>query len=63
MKNFTTRKPTKPGYYWYKKELNDNPEIVEIQQGKIWIIGTKDSDNLEFTDGFWLGPIQPETES
>jgi hypothetical protein len=60
--NWTTKKPTKTGWYWYRGESNGTTEKVLHfidDDGEGPYIAT--SEGLTFDDltGEWAGPVEP----
>lgn len=54
---WTKEKPTKPGLYWYWKTGITNPYIVEIDD-QFRVVTTYGVTDLEFSDGYWFGPLE-----
>lgn len=69
---WTTEKPTKEGWYWYRQYRNNGirkgsfypPRIAEVEAGlMIWEFMTEDAyTNVIDLNGQWSGPIQPPQE-
>lgn len=64
---WTTVKPTKPGWYWWRVP-HCADQIVEIILGggrnskRLWVIrqGCGTTTRLDQIDGEWQGPLEPE---
>jgi hypothetical protein len=60
--NWTTKKPTKPGWYWYRGECKGN--IVKVihyidDDGDGPYLATSEDLVLTDLDGEWAGPVEP----
>lgn len=60
MTTWTTDKPTKRGFYWYRELRGDPGKPVEItfDPGISWVAGIDFGGRLESMDGEWM-PIEP----
>lgn len=62
MSQWTTEKPTTPGWYWWRRN-NEAPKVLEIKE---WGDGYLDAHGVGLVwsvnnlDGEWQGPIVPE---
>jgi len=64
--NWTTDKPTKPGWYWYKKEDHDmfhadGIAIVEVIKEEDWLVcrhSNSDNEWIEDSQAQWAGPLE-----
>jgi len=59
MLKWTTDRPTKPGWYWFRcPNIMRPPEIVEVfSTGEQWHIdGVR--NNVANLDGQWYGPLE-----
>lgn len=59
---WTTEMPTKPGWYWYRWDLNDNtPVVVEVhpEHDSVGPWGDGSDSRLSDTSGEWAGPLKP----
>jgi len=61
---WTTDKPTKPGWYWYRPASDQNIEVVEIARPHgdlhIYMLGHPDlCPPYEQVEGEWAGPLEP----
>ena len=56
---WTTEKPTKPGWYWaFHKRRDDEPAIYKVRD----YCGEMCIGNWALSDGIlWAGPIEPPT--
>ena len=65
MLTWTTKKPTVPGLYWYRRSLGLRGMIVEveIQDGTLTVIGenAECSGEVANIEGQWAGPLEPPT--
>jgi len=66
---WTTERPTKPGWYWWRAnaESFESPHLIDrvgdIHGGDVLYCATCDDDHMEERDGQWAGPIpEPEEE-
>ena len=65
--NWTTNKPTVPGWYWYRERHTDRPLILDVQQlpgGKLAFLANlnrlgEDYVYIEDLNGEWAGPLSP----
>lgn len=59
---FTTEKPTKPGWYWFRTNT-ENPTMVEVVKYKnvCMVLEPDDDKGVEVLlyDGEWAGPLEP----
>ena len=68
--NWTTNKPTKPGWYWYKSK-RDRPQIIDLIEWNdgLRIIGIAQglythpvTDRFPYgPDAEWVGPLKSPT--
>jgi len=64
--NWTTDKPTKPGWYWYKGEDHDmfhadGIAIVEVIKEEDWLVcrhSNSDNEWIEDSQAQWAGPLE-----
>lgn len=54
---WTQKKPTKPGLYWYWETGIINPYIVEIDN-QFRVVSMYGAPYLDSSDGYWLGPLE-----
>ena len=60
--NWTTKKPTKPGWYWYRGECDGNtPKVLHFidDDGDGPYLATSEDRALNDLDGEWAGPVEP----
>lgn len=63
--DWTTDKPTKPGWYWWRPtNVSISPEIVSVQEnGNVLLVYDKRIyrvDSMIYgADGEWAGPLEP----
>lgn len=65
---WTKELPKCDGFYWYKKNIGDNLDIVQVRYTDdpeltmVWFNGGEITESLRLhTGAFWSGPI-PEPE-
>ena len=59
---WTTRKPTKTGWYWYRSECNGKTvKVLHFidDDGEGPYLATSDDVTLNDLDGEWAGPVEP----
>jgi hypothetical protein len=60
--NWTTDKPTKPGWYWWrnlKDGMQPSMTLVDKDKGGLYAGGSY----VSFIGGEWAGPLEPPKES
>jgi len=66
MLTWTSEKPTRPGWYWYRVQVHPEhigiTQVVLIEQYRDWellmsVIGT--DERLPIPNGQWAGPLEP----
>jgi hypothetical protein len=60
--NWSTKTPTKPGWYWYRGESDRSITNVLYyidDDGEGPYIATSDDVTLNDLDGEWAGPVEP----
>jgi hypothetical protein len=60
--NWTKKKPTKPGWYWYRGEGDGNTVNVLHyidDDGEGPYLATSDDRALNDLNGEWAGPVEP----
>jgi hypothetical protein len=63
---WTTKKPTKPGWYWYRGESDGHTEKVLHfidDDGDGPYLATSDDLALNDLDGEWAGPVEPPLQN
>jgi hypothetical protein len=63
---WTTERPTKPGWYWYRGQFNGNTvKVIHFidDDGDGPYIVTSDDLALNDLDGEWAGPVEPPLSS
>jgi hypothetical protein len=64
--NWTTKKPTKTGWYWYRGVSDGNTaKVLHFidDDGDGPYIATSDDLVLKDLDGEWAGPVEPPLSS
>ena len=59
---WTTEKPTKPGWYWYRGECGGHTvKVIHYidDDGDGPYLATSEDLNLTDLDGEWAGPVEP----
>jgi hypothetical protein len=57
---YSSEKPTKPGWYWYKPFRNwTSTKVVQLIKERDGLY--QDGWSLKYTNGFWAGPIEEPT--
>lgn len=71
---FTTWKPTKPGWYWWRGGERGEPVVVQVRYTSVpgelvvasvhggseqYLTAPPDLHCLEMPDGQWAGPLEP----
>ena len=59
---WTTKKPTKPGWYWYRGECDrDTVKVLHYidDDGDGPYLATSEDVALSDLDGEWAGPVEP----
>lgn len=64
MLTWSTKKPTAPGLYWYRKSLGVRVYIVEVELDGVTLrVDDKNTDQcrgeVATIDGQWAGPLLP----
>jgi hypothetical protein len=55
---WTEEKPTEPGWYWYRGEVDDaDPLIVEVDRAGYFQWPDGGFQEVKLTKGEWAGPI------
>jgi hypothetical protein len=59
--HWTADKPTRPGWYWFRKDQNNNQLLVDVrkieeQMTAAWSNGL--SDVIDSLRGEWSGPLE-----
>lgn len=54
---WTKEKPTKNGWYWYKKEEHESI-VVFVRLGRVFKIYSQYARGVEGMSGRWAGPLQ-----
>ena len=59
---WTTEKPTKPGWYWWRNNASE-PRVVNIWQSRVHasILKASGLGEVLYCDGEWAGPLEPPT--
>jgi hypothetical protein len=60
--NWTTDKPTKPGWYWYRGECDGHTvKVIHFidDDGNGPYLATSEDLALNDLDGEWAGPVEP----
>ena len=60
--NWTTDKPTKPGWYWYRGECDGHTvKVIHFidDDGDGPYLATSEDVALHDLDGEWAGPVEP----
>ena len=60
--NWTTKKPTKPGLYWYRGECNGHTvKVLHFidDDGDGPYLAMSEERILNDSDGEWAGPVEP----
>ena len=61
------KKPTNPGWYWYRGESDDGHTAKELHfiddDGDGPYLATSDYVGLDDLDGEWAGPVEPPLSS
>ncbi|THJ10895.1 MAG: hypothetical protein CAF43_008605 [Nitrospira sp. CG24C] len=63
---WTTKKPTKTGWYWYRRQSDGNTaKVLHFidDDGDGPYIATSDDLTLKDLDGEWAGPVEPPLSS
>lgn len=59
MLTWTTEKPTKPGWYWWRNNSCFDPDILKVDVLGDKFVIHRDEDILETPHGEWAGPLEP----
>ncbi len=60
---WTKRKPTVPGWYWYRGEAHEaDPFIVQVDEVGHFQWPDGGFQKVTLTHGEWAGPIEPPEE-
>lgn len=60
--NWTSKKPTKPEWYWYRGECDGHTvKVLDFidDNGEGPYLATSDAVVLNGLDGEWAGPVEP----
>jgi hypothetical protein len=63
---WTTKRPTKPGWYWYRGQFNGNTvKVIHFidDDGDGPYIATSEDLALNDLEGEWAGPVEPPLSS
>ncbi len=58
---WTTKKPTKTGWYWYRGGCDDTVKVLHYidDDGDGPYLATSEDRVLNDLDGEWAGPVEP----
>ena len=59
---WTRKKPTKPGWYWYRGQCDGHTvEVIHFidDDGEGPYLATSDDLAIDAMDGEWAGPVEP----
>jgi hypothetical protein len=60
---WTTDRPTKPGWYWYRPKGGKTRHILQVR-GDLTVHGINTyADHVDECDGKWQGPLVPHEEA
>jgi hypothetical protein len=65
-RQWTSKKPTKSGFYYYRQSDDEDPIILKVDVrddqdhiSVVWLPGDNAAEPLEQCHGDWAGPIEP----
>lgn len=64
---WTSAKPTKAGFYFYRQSGDEEPIVLKVEIGSdrrgvvrvVWLHGDNASEPLDQCHGDWAGPLTP----